>query len=224
MNARGHAVLLCVGGTMAELSAESQGRLRPAAPETSSKRPKILGVTIHGTYGTASTIAGIFEFFGWTLVVVGAVVGLSGLAGSAPYVIVALGIGIGIAAMGLLQVGAAQMLRALVDSADYARQALLLQIALAEGRTEIDLRRPLDSQRQGELPLAGPKTALAQGASDLSKGLSNEALSVLRKAKDRGYEVHLSPDKGSVVLSHEEWRASFSSEAEIIKFGQGFRQ
>jgi hypothetical protein len=58
-----------------------------------------------------------------------------------PFGLMIVGIGIGVAAAGVLQVAAAQMLRASVDSADYARQALPLQIGMAEGRSEIDLRR-----------------------------------------------------------------------------------
>lgn len=58
---------------------------------------------------------------------------------------------------------------------------------------------------------------------DISKRLSDEALSVLQRAKGKGYQVNFSPDKTSVIVSDGDWQASFDSEAEIVKFGRGMR-
>jgi hypothetical protein len=121
-------------GAMADLGTSG---LRPEA------RPglvKVRGIKIHGTYATASSIASLFGFVGWTLVVIGILLALGGLSGGAQSFGIALvPIGIAIAAIGLMQVAAQQLLRASIDSADYARQSFLLQVALAEGRTDIDL-------------------------------------------------------------------------------------
>ena len=109
---------------------------------TSGSRPmRIKGVSLHGTYATARSIASFFGLFGWILVVVSAIAGFGGLNLGAPFNILVVVIAVGVAALGLLLVAAQQMLRAGVDSADYARQALILQVALAEGRTEIDVQR-----------------------------------------------------------------------------------
>lgn len=79
--------------------------------------------------------------------------------------------------------------------------------------------RATTSQSAGAKQQAGsPRVAL-----DFSKGLSAAAMSVLQKAKDRGYQVHLSEDKQSVILTDGSWRTSFSSEAEIINFGNNMR-
>lgn len=100
---------------------------------------RVRGLSIHGTYGTARTVAGLFAFFGWALVVIGILIVVVGLSAGAPFNIMAGGIGVVIAAIGLLQVAAEQILRAAVDMADYSRQSLLLQIAVAEGRKQVDL-------------------------------------------------------------------------------------
>ncbi len=191
---------------------------------------KVLGIDVHGTYGTAQGIAGLFALFGWVIVTIGALIALGGLAASAPFNVLIVGLGVGLAALGLLQVAAGQMLRAMVDTADYARQSLLLQLAVVEGRTEIDLQRPFIAQGQRPSfiaptdPARAPQSAApAQPASDISKGLSKEAIAVLQRAADKGYDVRFSPDKSSVILKSGSWEASFSSEEKIIKFGQNLR-
>jgi hypothetical protein len=103
-------------------------------------RPTVIGASIHGTYSTSRGIASFIGFIGWLFVGVGALAVIGGLQ-AGPFGLMIIGIAIGVAAAGVLQVAAAQMLRASVDSADYARQALLLQIGMAEERSEIDLRR-----------------------------------------------------------------------------------
>jgi len=113
----------------------------------------VIGASIHGSYGSARGIAGIAAFFGWLSVAGGALAVIGGLA-AGPFGFMIAAIGIGIAAIGLLQVAAGQMLRASVDTADYARQALLLQIGMAEGRSEIDLQRSLAGPAQGARPAA----------------------------------------------------------------------
>jgi hypothetical protein len=100
---------------------------------------RVRGLNIYGTYGTARTVAGLFALCGWALVVIGILIVVVGLGVGAPFNIMAGGTGVAIAAMGLLQVAAEQILRAAVDMADYSRQSLLLQIAVAEGRKQVDL-------------------------------------------------------------------------------------
>jgi hypothetical protein len=109
---------------------------------TRSGMPRVIirGASVHGTYGTSRGIASFFGLIGWLLVGAGALAAIAGLS-AGPFGVMGVAIGIGLAVAGLLQVAAGQMLRATVDSADYARQALLLQIAIAEGRSEIDLQR-----------------------------------------------------------------------------------
>ena len=188
-------------------------------------RVKISGASIYGTYDTAITIAGIFAFFGWALVVIGVFVVFGGLAASAPFNIIIAGIGIGIAAIGLLQVASGQIVRATAESADYSRQSLLLQIAIAQGRTEIDLRGQAFSAPRGETLAVAKRgePGLGQGASDISKGLSDEAIAALQKAANQGYEVTFSPDKSSVTLSSGGFRTSFSSNQDIIQFARAMR-
>ncbi|MGE3065256.1 MAG: hypothetical protein AB7K67_06700 [Hyphomicrobiaceae bacterium] len=114
---------------------------------SSARRPdvrlgsvKVSGIKIHGTYATASSIVVLFGFFGWALVGIGILTALAGLAGGPQSLgLVLIPIGIVIVALGLMQVAAQQLLRASIDSADYARQSFLLQVALAEGRTDIDV-------------------------------------------------------------------------------------
>jgi hypothetical protein len=191
---------------------------------------KVLGANIHGGYGTATAVAGLFAFFGWALVVIGVLIVVGGFSAGAPFGFMIAGVGIGIAAIGLLQVAAEQMLRALTDNADYSRQSLILQIAMAEGRTEVDLRSPAMGQAQEafadaseELATEAQTNATARVAADISKGLSTEALSALHRAADKGYQVRFSPDKSSVIISSGSWQTTFTSEAEIIKFGRDIR-
>ena len=152
--------------------------------ETGTHHARISGASIHRSYDTAVTFSSLTAFFGWALVVIGVFGVWNGLFGSGFNMLIA-GSGLGIAAFGLLQVVVAQMARAIVDTANYSRQSLLLQIALAQGRTEIDLRAPSPEQ----------------GVSDISRGLSEAAIAGLRKAEDQGYEVTFSPDKSSVTVS-----------------------
>jgi len=105
------------------------------------RRVTVAGANIYSTYATARNIAALFGFFGWLLVGVGGLIALVGLSAPAPFPMIAIALGVGVAALGMLQVAAQQILRATVDSADYARQSLLLQVGLAEGRADIDLRR-----------------------------------------------------------------------------------
>ena len=96
----------------------------------------------------------------------------------------------------------------------------------AEGRTEADLQRPFKEQiptATSELARPKQKSSTSQAASDLSNELSAEAIAVLQRAKNKGYQVHFSPDKKSVTLASGGWQTSFSSEAEIIKFGRDLR-
>jgi hypothetical protein len=187
-------------------------------------RVKIVGANIHGTYGTANAILAIFGVVGWGLALIGLVVVFVGLGSGGPFGSVIAGIGIGIAALGLLQVAAQQMIRAAVDSADYARQGLILQIAMAEGRSDIDLRQLAPTRSQDGLSdIAGrgaPRGANAPPmAAGFSKGISNEARAAIQKMMTK-YEVRLTEDKSAVIVSSGEWKTSFSSEAEIINFAR----
>jgi hypothetical protein len=80
-------------------------------------------------------------------VVIGAIAVVAGLTIPEPFNFVAMISGVIIAAVGLLQVAAGQMLRATIDSADYARQSLMLQIAVIEQAQEVDLRIDDELQR-----------------------------------------------------------------------------
>ena len=116
----------------------------------SASAVKVAGASIYGTYDTARAVASVFAFFGWLIVVAGIIAGIAGLSVGQPFTFVIVAVGVGVAAVGLLLVAAEQMLRAAVDSADYSRQALLLQIGLAEGRAEIDLRPASHGHAQAE--------------------------------------------------------------------------
>jgi hypothetical protein len=115
---------------------------------------RIIGLSLHGTYGAARGIAGLISALGWLLVVAGALTTFAGIAAvsQTPFGGLLLVSGLAIVAVGILQVAAGQMLRASVDSADYARQSLLLQVGLAEGRSEIDLQRQLPGPASGMAP------------------------------------------------------------------------
>jgi hypothetical protein len=70
---------------------------------------------------------------------------------------------------------------------------------------------------------AQSKSAQAQTMPDIGKTLSQQAISVLRRAADKGYEVRFSPNKDAVILKSGGWETSFSSDYEIINFGQALR-
>lgn len=118
----------------------------------------ITGMRIHGSYDTARTIAEISAVFGWIMGGIGVLVTIIGL-GNAPFGLAAVPMGIGLVALGSLQVAAGQMLRATVDSADYARQSFILQLATAEGRHEIHLGGAIPAQSSPGLQqtVAGPQ-------------------------------------------------------------------
>jgi len=186
---------------------------------------KVGGIRFFGTYDTARAVSGLFAVIGWALALIGVFIVIGGLGAAAPFNALIAGIGLGIGAMGLLQVAAGQMLRATVDTADYSRQALLLQLAIAEGRTEIDLQQP--SAADPEAPLVKPEASSSPDSnaqqSDISVGLSDEAIAILRKAKDRGYDIRFSRDKKAIVLSNGGWQATLSSNDDIVNFGRELR-
>lgn len=133
---------------------QPQSQHQPSAAPSGVRKMSIVGLNLHGTYGAARAIAGLISGLGWLLVVAGALTVFAGLAAvsQSPFGGLILIIGLAIAATGILQVAAGQMLRASADSADYARQALLLQIGIAEGRSEIDLQQQLTGPVRGAAP------------------------------------------------------------------------
>jgi hypothetical protein len=102
-------------------------------------------------------VAGISAGIGWVGVIVGGIVAIVSLPSIQQFGIIGVTGGILIAAVGLLQVGVAQGVRAAVDTADYAAQSLRIQIAQAEGLAELDLR----SVRRGS---SAPADAPTQAA------------------------------------------------------------
>jgi hypothetical protein len=188
---------------------------------------QVVGSRTFGTYDTARAIAGIFTFFGWALVVIGAIVAIVTFAGQrGGELFIGFGAGVAVAGIGFLQVAAGQIVRATVDTADYSRQSLILHIGLAEGCAEIDLQSGRSSQS------VAPKKALGDGQRDgapdgatggLFKNLSGDAVAALRKATDRGYDVRLSSDERSVIVTSGDWQTTLSSESEIVNFGQSIR-
>lgn len=105
---------------------------------------KIIRPAFHRTYGTGRAVASIVSLIGWIVVVVGLVatlVGFSTMQQAGPFAMLGVFMGVLIAAVGLLQVAAGHGVRAALDTADYARQTLKLEIAQAEGLEEIDLER-----------------------------------------------------------------------------------
>jgi hypothetical protein len=59
---------------------------------------------------------------------------------------------------------------------------------------------------------------------DISKELSAESIAVLRRAKEKGYAVAFSPDKGSIVISSSDgWRTCLASNSDVLKFGRDLR-
>jgi hypothetical protein len=64
----------------------------------------------------------------------------------------------------------------------------------------------------------------SQASSDILANLSSEAIAALQKARSKGYQVHVSPDRKSVILESGDWRTSLSSEAEIIQFARAMRK
>ena len=122
---------------------------------------RITGLRIHRTYAMARSVAELIAGLGGLLVAVGVAAAIYGLldvmnssrnpfAGAFSYWLIAGGIGA--AVTGLLQVAAGQMLRASIDSAEYARQALILQVAMAQGRSEANLLREPDWRREPGAP------------------------------------------------------------------------
>ena len=111
--------------------------------ELAAPAVRVIGHRVYGTYDTARGIAELVALFGWVIVAVGVLIAILGFSIGAPFNYLVAGIGVGVGAIGLLLVAAQQMLRAIVDSADYARQSFLLQIGMAEGRTEIDVGRAI---------------------------------------------------------------------------------
>ena len=101
---------------------------------------KITGAAFHGTYETARGVASLSAGIGWVVAIVGGILVLASLPYIRQFGLLGVSSGILIAAVGLLQVTVAQGARAAVDSADYARQTLKLQIAQAEGLVELSLR------------------------------------------------------------------------------------
>jgi hypothetical protein len=151
---------LAVAGPAEPQSIALSGGLGPSRPEAFAagvQTMRIIGLSLHGTYGAARSIAGIISGLGWLLVVVGGLAAFAGFAtvSQNPFGGLGLIIGLAIVAAGILQVAAGQMVRASVDSADYARQSLLLQVGLAEGRSEIDLQRQLPGPAGGAAPVSG---------------------------------------------------------------------
>jgi hypothetical protein len=101
---------------------------------------KVLRPKFYGTYGTARSVVAVLSVLGWIVVVIGGIAMVVGLSAPAPFNFLVVVAGVIIAAIGVLQVAAGQMLRATVDTADYGRQSLMLQIAAVEQASEVDLR------------------------------------------------------------------------------------
>lgn len=131
--------------------------------DANSSSVRIVGLTTHGTYGTGRVVAELSAILGWLVVVAGVCAAVAGFAAPQPFNLVIAVMGVGIASLGVLQVAAGQAVRASLDSADYSRQALILQAALAEGRSEVNLGEPYavssaGHRTSGPPPLsAGPR-------------------------------------------------------------------
>ena len=128
---------------------------------------RISGLATHGTYQTAQAVARLLGVFGWIIVAIGVVATLISLVSSqlGPFRAIGVMIGMGLLCLGLLQVAAQQVVRAVADTADYARQSLLIQAALAEGHPAVSLSgggeafAPLGSQGHAIQPGPGPGPA-----------------------------------------------------------------
>jgi hypothetical protein len=155
---------------------------------------KIAGTSIHGTYDTARGVASLFAFFGWLIVVVGIMAGVAGLSLGAPFNFLIVAVGVGIAAIGLLLVAAEQMLRASVDSADYSRQALLLQIGLAERRSEIDLGyHPAPMLSGMPRPTTSPERLRSKPSGTIEETYEYKGKRILKIGADYFVEGHDQP-------------------------------
>jgi hypothetical protein len=153
---------------------------------------EITGTSVYGSYEAARAVASIFAFFGWVIVAVGVVASLAGLAAGPPFNFVLAAGGVGVGAIGLLLVAAEQMLRAAVDSADYSRQALLLQIGLAQGKAQIDLGRT--SPTQGGAPaMAVPMQVRAGSSGDIEETYEYKGRRILKIGADYFVEGHDQP-------------------------------
>ena len=110
--------------------------------------PRSVKVRTYGSYETARGLATLISALGWLVIVVAAIAMLAGFSessnsysrysGQGASAMAMIAGGIAGAILGVLIVAMGQTARASVDSADYAKQSLLIQKAIAEGRTEID--------------------------------------------------------------------------------------
>jgi hypothetical protein len=104
---------------------------------------KVTGEKYHGTYGAARFVAYLSSFVGWISIIGGAIlvfVGL-GVATQSPMGMFGVAGGASLVIGGLIQVALSQGVRAAADTADYARQSFMLQVAQAKGLAEVELSR-----------------------------------------------------------------------------------
>lgn len=187
---------------------------------------KVTGLRLHGTYETARAVSGFVAAIGWILIGVAVLIVIGGLAAGPPFTSIISGIGIGVGGMGLLQVVGAQMLRATVDTADYARQALILQAAALEGLSTAELDTSTSERSRGSYGDYTPPQSEAKKTGpkkEISSEMSFEAITALRRIRDNGYRVSFGPEKKTVVVATDDFHASFSWEEEIIEFAGRMR-
>ena len=113
-----------------------------------TRAPKSVKLNIHGGYSAARGIAKLISVIGWLLVIAGIVFaifslspGSFGFGSRSPFVGTGgiLG-GVILAVFGILQVAVGQMMRAVSDTADYARQSLILKAAEMEGMKSVNTK------------------------------------------------------------------------------------
>ncbi len=128
----------------------------PAATRPRARRMRAIRIHTFGRYGVTRLILWLVVLLGWLFVLVGlvalvlAVVNIAARSALESSIQADFGLsmrmffiasGIGAMLSGFLTIAFAQNVRANIDSADYARQSLVLQKALAEGLEDIDTNR-----------------------------------------------------------------------------------
>ncbi len=112
--------------------------------------PKSVTVKIYADYGAGRKTAQVISLIGWLVVVIGVfslVYGLSqlgqprGFGGPSINAMMSIAAGAFLLLTGILQVAVGQMMRASMDSADYARQSLQIQAAMLRGVETIDVSK-----------------------------------------------------------------------------------
>ncbi len=122
----------------------------PAAKEQTSGQTSapvnVRGVSLHSGYEAASRAVESAKACGRILRIVGIVVCILGvlvaLQGDFSYILAGAALaggGLYLFSTGSNMIVSAELIKANIDTADYARQSLLLNIGLAEGRSDIDL-------------------------------------------------------------------------------------